>query len=424
MDQPLRIVLSVLIALFQSTLFLRFSCDSLRIRTEIRRKRALRVLAGGLLAVSLFLVKWYPLFSGAELLLSGLYLLGFAALYLEGTAFGKIVLPILLPVSGAVGQMFASALCQLLLPEAESAFLIALLTNGVILAVCAGGKVLRQKIRLTAAGRTAFCIHLAFSLALLLLLLYSGIGEGLKLRLLLSAGAAVVILWVFGFGWILAGLHEISAREMENTLVRQEKSSQHRVEEMRFQYEQLQKTRHDFQNTLQVLRTLNAERKPAQIDAYIAAYLEPARAGGGIIASENEFANAIINAKTAIARQQGIEVKLAITARIPEQDPVDICNLLGNMFDNAIEACQQVKDTPRISLQIYEREAETVFCMRNSVAHPVLEFNPELRSSKKDAKNHGYGTVIIREIAAKYRGFADFYEESGEFCCNVVMYLE
>ena len=424
MSQSLRATLAVIVALFQSTLFLRFACNNIGFRSGIRRKRGLSILAGGILAVLLFLLEWDSLFPGAAVILPGIYLLGFAVLFLEGSIAEKLTLPLILPVTGAVGEMLAAAFWRLLLPEGENLFLEAVLANGIMLAVYSRGMMARGKAELSQAERTVLYCHLAVSLILLLLLIFCGESSSLKLRLLLGSGAVVVILWGFGFVRMLSGLHRANAQELEDSLVRQEKSSRHRVDELSFQYEQLQKARHDFKNTLQVLRSLNAERKPAQIDAYIAAYLEPARTGAGFIASENEFANAIINAKTAQARQQGIEVKLAITAGIPEKDPVDICNLLGNMFDNAMEACLQVKENPRIGLQIYNRGGETVFCMRNSIAHPVLEFNPELRSSKKDSQNHGYGTGIIREIAAKYRGFADFYEESGEFCCNVVMYLE
>lgn len=424
MDQSLRITLLVIVALFQSTLFLRFACECLGFRADLRRKQVLSILAGGILSVLLLLLEWHPLFWGAAVILPGVFLLGFAALSLDGSVAWKFLLPLILPVTGAAGRLFAAAFWELLLPEGGNLFPEAVLVNGILLAVYSRGKTVRRKAELSQTEGTVLYAHMCISLLLLSVLAFAGEGGSLKLRLLLSAGAALVILWGFGFARMLLKLHRENAQELENSLMRQEKSSQHRADELSFQYEQLQKARHDFKNSLQVLRSLNAERKPAQIDAYIAAYLEPARTSAGFVASRNEFANAIINAKTTQARQQGIEVKLAITAGIPEKDPVDICNLLGNMFDNAIEACRQVKHSPRISLQIYDRDGETVFCMRNSIAHSVLEFNPELRSSKADGKNHGYGTVIIREIAAKYGGFADFYEESGEFCCNVVMYLK
>lgn len=116
-------------------------------------------------------------------------------------------------------------------------------------------------------------------------------------------------------------------------------------------------------------------------------------------------------------------MKIVITSPIAASNPVDICNVIGNLFDNAIAACLKVKDNRRISLHIYDQGEETVFCMKNSIAHSVLEYNPDLKTEKDDPHSHGYGTRIIREIAQKHRGFADFYEEGNEFCCNVVMYL-
>lgn len=61
--------------------------------------------------------------------------------------------------------------------------------------------------------------------------------------------------------------------------------------------------------------------------------------------------------------------------------------------------------------------------MKNSIDVSVLETNSGLVSDKQNKNNHGYGTRIIKEIAEKHNGFADFYEENDYFCCNVVLYL-
>lgn len=51
----------------------------------------------------------------------------------------------------------------------------------------------------------------------------------------------------------------------------------------------------------------------------------------------------------------------------------------------------------------------------------LLAKNPHLRTTKKNKSSHGYGTKIICDIARKYHGKYDFYEEEGFFCCSVTL---
>lgn len=91
------------------------------------------------------------------------------------------------------------------------------------------------------------------------------------------------------------------------------------------------------------------------------------------------------------------------------------------MFDNAIKASANSADK-LINLDITWDNASLLVTMKNTIDSSVLKINPELRSDNNDTKSHGYGTKIIREIAAKYNGFTDFYEENNMFCCNIILY--
>lgn len=421
MNEPLLTVFKFGVFLFQSILFVRFVC-CIGFRQKIRHRVWLCILAAGLLTAGAWLTEGVPVL---RILLSALILFVFSALCLEGALLRKGVVSLLPGFAAAAGSALAAVL-PLLFPGCSLMVLTTLAANGILFAIyrAARAALLKKPAEISDAERPVLYAQLGCSAVLFLLLDYARIfSESVAAGLLLTAGILMLVLWDFAAYRFLAALHQKHREELESRLVKQEKSNQLRVDELSYQYGQLQKIRHDFKNTLSVISTLNAERKPAQIDAYIASYLNATHTSATFIASENEYANAIINAKAAQARQQGIEVKIVITSSVAAEDPVDICNVLGNMFDNAIAACRKITGSRRISLHIYDNGEETVFCMKNSIAHSVLEYNPDLRSDKADKANHGYGTRIIRETAAKYRGFADFYEESSEFCCNVVMYL-
>lgn len=97
---------------------------------------------------------------------------------------------------------------------------------------------------------------------------------------------------------------------------------------------------------------------------------------------------------------------------------MDLCNLIGNMFDNAIEASQN-SEKRFIYFEISQKNDNLNIFLKNSIDQSVLTSNPHLQSTKK-SNNHGFGTSIIKEIAMRHHGIADFYEEDNCFCCNVI----
>lgn len=102
-------------------------------------------------------------------------------------------------------------------------------------------------------------------------------------------------------------------------------------------------------------------------------------------------------------------------------DDIDLCNLLGNMLDNAIEAAK-VCDKGYIEVSINSDENKLLVIIANSIMQSVLKPNKELASTKQDRERHGYGIKTIKSIAGKYGGVAKFYEEDKMFYCQVLMY--
>ena len=140
-----------------------------------------------------------------------------------------------------------------------------------------------------------------------------------------------------------------------------------------------------------------------------------------VIDVHNDFLNAILNSKLLIASEQGIRVICASASNIDGIDDIDLCNLLGNILDNAIEAAKDCQNG-YIEVSIRSDENMVLVIVANTVAEPVVKRNKELKSTKKNADDHGYGVKTIRFIAEKYNGTASFYEEGDMFYCQVMMY--
>lgn len=92
------------------------------------------------------------------------------------------------------------------------------------------------------------------------------------------------------------------------------------------------------------------------------------------------------------------------------------------MLENAVTACVNSNSIQRqIYLKITYDGNNLSFSLKNTIDSSVLANNKHLHTTKNMNGEHGYGTKIIRDIAMKYDGRCDFYEEDNFFCCNVIL---
>lgn len=121
------------------------------------------------------------------------------------------------------------------------------------------------------------------------------------------------------------------------------------------------------------------------------------------------------------AKKNGIYV----TAQIEDikdciLDDFDLSTLLGNIFDNAIEASKR-QEQKVINIQIYNLSGYQIFHIKNKMDCSVLDNNPDLLSTKRDKKTYGLGIKQIHNIAKKYRGLIDIYEKDKYFNVKVLI---
>lgn len=95
----------------------------------------------------------------------------------------------------------------------------------------------------------------------------------------------------------------------------------------------------------------------------------------------------------------------------------DICILLGNILDNAIEACEQLSSEKTIELKMRCINGMLYISCKN----PTEQNEVSLLTQKPDKEQHGFGTVSINKIANKYGGYANFKIEEGLFVCEIII---
>ena len=210
----------------------------------------------------------------------------------------------------------------------------------------------------------------------------------------------------------------------ENELLKLQQSYQKKiVDNAKSEYDVIRKMRHDFKNNFVIVENLLQNEKIEKAKEYLSNYNNKINNFELYINTNNDIVNAIINIKSTVAKGNGINVSVTSISDFDNIDDIDLSNLLSNMFDNAIESCTKL-DTATdkfIKLSITSDESNYSFFMKNTITESVLKNNPLLSTSKLNKNSHGYGTRIIKDIAKKYSGICDFYEEDNYFCCRVLL---
>lgn len=193
------------------------------------------------------------------------------------------------------------------------------------------------------------------------------------------------------------------------------------AETVREQYNEIRKIRHDIRQHLATVNALQLEGKFNSAQKYVAEIAGNIEQIEMFLDVGNDFVNAILNSKLSTAKSKGIEVLCNFSGKIDGINEYDLCNLIGNMLDNAVEAAENAGDNAVIEVSLFSDKHKKIFTVSNSISKSVLNSNPELKTVKDEPDLHGFGVKTIKAIAAKYDGNVDFYEEDLVFFCRVLL---
>ena len=192
------------------------------------------------------------------------------------------------------------------------------------------------------------------------------------------------------------------------------------MDELMVAQKEIRSVRHDLKNHMIALKSCFESGKCDQGIAYIE-HLEHqiTKQGSGGFDTGNMILDAILFSKKGSALDK--KIRFESTIQVPEGlelDPTDICVLLGNALDNAIEACEKVKD-PYIRLSlIYEKNS--LLCR---IINPApARGHASLRTTKADPENHGIGLHNIQKTLEKYKHIFRAGRDNNEFIFSFVIF--
>lgn len=184
----------------------------------------------------------------------------------------------------------------------------------------------------------------------------------------------------------------------------------------------MKKARHDLRQHLTVVQSYIEKDDKAGLKNYIDLYRSELPPDVLELYCRNDVVNAIVCYYAGVAR----DAHIRFDAKTDYPDACSISEtaitvLLGNMLENAIEACQRQGDqTSFIKLRIKRHgSSELLIVMDNTCEEPVL-FRDGMPVSAKH-EGMGVGTSSIQGIAERYQGSVQFEWKEGIFYTSVLM---
>lgn len=191
-------------------------------------------------------------------------------------------------------------------------------------------------------------------------------------------------------------------------------------------YKKMRGWRHDYHNHIQVMKAYLEFKNYTGLHFYLDNLSEDLIKVDSVIKTGNMMCDAILNTKIAIALSHGIKlnVKTSVPKNIPLSD-LELCVIIGNLFDNAIEGCLTLPNTESRFIRIYIRSLnENLYIAFTNACLGKRKKNHGTFFTTKQGKDHGFGLHRIDLIVKKYAAFINRQSEDGVFAVEIMFPLK
>ena len=187
-------------------------------------------------------------------------------------------------------------------------------------------------------------------------------------------------------------------------------------------YRQIRGWRHDYRNHIQAMKALAAGGDMDAIKSYLDELETDLNTVDTVVKTGNAMADAILNSKISLAKAKGITVHC--DAHIPvrlKMSELDLCCIIGNLFDNAIEASLPLpEDRRQIRVYMDMKGSQLYLSFTNFTATKKQEKSGRIFRSTK-GEGHGFGLVRIDAIIDRLDGYLSRNSEDGAFTTEILI---
>lgn len=203
----------------------------------------------------------------------------------------------------------------------------------------------------------------------------------------------------------------------------QDKLIKNQIEEVNNVYLTMRGWRHDYHNHMQSLKAYLEMDNIKEAREYLDNLETDLDDINLLFDTGNIGVDAILNSKISLAINNGIKVDYKATVPVKTTvSDIDLCVVLGNLIDNAVEACEKVESDKRfIRLYIGQFKGQLYISVSNATAETVRKLDEEYITNKRG--NHGHGLKRINLVVEKYEGFINRKNEAGVFVTEIMLPL-
>ena len=187
-------------------------------------------------------------------------------------------------------------------------------------------------------------------------------------------------------------------------------------------YRQMRGWRHDYRNHIQVMKAYAATENWEAIKEYLDQLDEDLTHVDLAVKTGNPMTDAILNSKISLAKSRKIQVSADAHIPVKLSSPeIDLCCILGNLFDNAIEASMKLPEEERM-IRVYMdmKNTQLYISFTNFTADKKRQKVGGRFKSTKGA-GHGFGLVRIDEIVKRLDGYISRNSEDGAFTTEILL---
>lgn len=187
-------------------------------------------------------------------------------------------------------------------------------------------------------------------------------------------------------------------------------------------YQKMRGWRHDYRNHIQIMKSYAASGDLEAVKRYLDELDEDLATVDTVIKTGNKMTDAILNSKISLAKAK--EIQVIADAHVPvalTTSELDLCIIIGNLFDNAIEASMELPKEQRL-IRVYMdmKNTQLYMCFTNFTAGKKLhKHNGLFHTTKGDG--HGFGLVRIDAVVKRNGGYLNQNSEDGAYTTEILL---
>ena len=187
-------------------------------------------------------------------------------------------------------------------------------------------------------------------------------------------------------------------------------------------YRQMRGWRHDYRSHIQVMKAHAAAGDLEAVQAYLDKLDADLTALDPAVRTGNAMVDAILNSKISLARSRELSVRadanIPVALRLSE---LDLCVIIGNLFDNAIEASMALPAPERLIRVYMEIKGAQLYISFTNLTAAGKRKKVSGRFATTKGEGHGFGLVRIDNIVERLGGYITRSSEEGAFSTEILI---